>query len=211
MLKQQHNNSFSRLRSHFQPHAVMIALVIVLCAGNSIEFIQAQPAPTPTDTPAQSAAPEGQENEFCQADMKQFLEFEEPRYGEWMESHFNNKSSTTSLLDDAFARYTDFRASLYDRYNNYFPYQGALQLSEGLELGECRSIMEKALSRARNTLEQKAITTSTVKKTTALLQKYQEINGKLRNLYQTFITMKKYLDTFADKLPCYIQDQCNKG
>ena len=83
-------------------------------------------------------------------------------------------------------------------------------MSEGLELGECRDILEKALRSARDTLEQKAITTSTVKKTTALLQKYQSINGQLRNLYQSFITMKKHLDTFADKLPCYISKQCNK-
>ncbi|MCA9373664.1 MAG: hypothetical protein R3B71_00655 [Candidatus Gracilibacteria bacterium] len=208
MIQQEHNNWFARIRSHFHPTAVMIALVILLCAGNSVQFLQAQQ--TPTDIPAQSAAPEGEENSFCQADLTAFLATEVPRYNEWMESHFNNKSSTTSLLDDAFARYTDFRASLYGRYNNYFPYQGALQLSEGLELGECRDILEKALRSARDTLEQKAITTSTVKKTTALLQKYQSINGQLRNLYQSFITMKKHLDTFADKLPCYISKQCNK-
>lgn len=208
MLKQKQNNLFARIRSHFHPTAVMIALVILLCAGNSVDYLQAQQ--TPTDTPNQSAAPEGQENYFCQANMKVFLETEEPRYRAWMESHFNNKSSTTSLLDDAFARYADFRASLYARYSTYFPYQGALQLSEGLELGECKDLVEKALRDARNTLEEKAITTSTVKKTTALLQKYQSINGQLRNLYQSFITMKKHLDTFADKLPCYISDQCNK-
>ena len=190
--------------------ALTFALILLFCFGNSVQFLQAQPAPTPTGAP-EGAAPEGQENLICQKDIVLFLQQEEPQYRAWMESHFNNKSSSSSLLDDAFGRYSQFRKSLMDRYATYFPQQGALQLTEGLEPAACLKEVEDALRRARNTLEQKARTTSTVKKTTALISKYQEINGKLQNLTLNYVRMKQYLDTFADKLPCYVRKACNKG
>lgn len=202
MFKRTHNNPT------YKPLALTLALVLVFCFGNSVQFLQAQP--TPTDAP-EGAAPEGQENEVCMADMKLYLLDVEPKYRNWMENHFNNKSSSTSLLDDAFARYADYRRNIYDRYATYFPQQGALQLSEGLEPGACLAMVEDSLEKARQTLEQKALSTSTVKRTTALITKYQQINSQMRTLYQSFITMKKHLDTFADKLPCYISKACNKG
>lgn len=188
--------------------ALTLALVVVLCFGNSVEFLRAQDAPSYSSTPSNGAAPE--ENVDCIADLTGFIAQSSQDYRLWVEDHFNNKSSSSSLLDDAFARYGEYRRVLYDRYNQYGPAQNALQFTEGLEPGACRALVEDELDNARRILEQKALTTSTVKKTTALISKYQEINGQLRNLYQSFITMKKHLDTFADKLPCYIRRGCNK-
>lgn len=187
--------------------ALTLALVVMFCFGNSVEFLRAQDAPA--DQPATNgAAPE--ENVNCIADITGFIAQSSQDYRAWMEDHFNNKSSSSSLLDDAFSRYGEYRRILYDRYESYGPAQNALLFSEGLEPGQCRKLIEDELANARRILEQKALTTSTVKKTTALISKYQEINGQLRNLYQSFITMKKHLDTFADKLPCYIRRGCNK-
>lgn len=190
----------------FKPLTMTLALVVILCFGNSVEFLRAQDAPGYTET--KGAAPE--ENVDCIADMTKFIAEESPRYNDWLTSHFNNKSSSSSLLDDAFARYGELRRVLYKRYESYGPAQGALFLTEGLEPGQCRKLVENALNNAKRILEQKALTTSTVKKTTILISKYQEINGQLRNLYQNFVTMKKHLDTFSDKLPCYIRRGCNK-
>lgn len=189
-----------------KPLTMTLALVVVFFLGNSVEFLRAQDAPGYGGS--NGAAPE--ENVDCITDMKKYIAEQSPRYGDWMESHFNNKSSSSSLLDDAFARYGELRRSLYERYETYGPTQSALFLTEGLEPGECRKLVEDELDNAKRMLEQKALTTSTVKKTTILISKYQEMNGQLRNLYQSFITMKKHLDTFSDKLPCYIRKGCNK-
>jgi len=198
----------------FSPMSLTLALALVLCFGNSVQFLQAQPAPTPTGGPegaASGAESQEEENIICVAEMDLFIAGEEQQFITWMNGHFNNKSSSSSLLDDAFGKYGDYRAGLYRKYAEFFPHQGALQLTEGLEPGACLKLVENALTRARRVIEQKARSTSTVKKTTALISKYQQINGELRNLNQSFVNMKKYLDTFADKLPCYVRQSCNKG
>jgi hypothetical protein len=82
---------------------------------------------------------------------------------------------------------------------------------EGLEPGACLKIVDDTLALARRELQMRAVQTSTVKKTTALIQKYQQINDRLGGLNLTFLSMKAYLDTFAAKLPCYIKNSCNTG
>ncbi|MBU0668202.1 hypothetical protein KJ951_00505, partial [Patescibacteria group bacterium] len=150
-------------------------------------------------------------NIICQKEMTAFIADEEIRYMDWMESNFNNKSSSGSLLDSAFGEYGDYRMALFNKLYTFMPQSGFLQLTEGVEHGACQELVEKALSRARMILTEKARSTSTVKKTTALLTKYQQINDELAELTQSFIDMKKYLDIFSDKLPCYIGKSCNKG
>jgi hypothetical protein len=187
-----------------------LSLIAIFLFGNAFDVIQAQPAPTGTGAP-QGAAPEGQTNVVCQVEMGKFLEVELNNYHQFMETNFQNKSSTSSLLEDGMGKYREFRKTIMDKYSTFYPQQGASLLTEGLEPDACLGQVEDALSEARRTLDTKARSTSAVKKTTALISKYQEINGKLRKLNQTFITMKSYLDTFAAKLPCYIRKSCNKG
>ncbi len=187
---------------------VTVLLAGMLVFGNGL-VLWAQP--DPSSTAAQGIAPEGAENIVCQAEMELYLQGELKSYRAWLEQHFQNKSSTASLLDSALGRYSQFREGAYKHYEKYFPHQGALQLTEGLEPGACRKMIEDATATARRLLESKARSTSAVKKTTALIGKYQEINGKLRLLNQTFLTMKAYLTTFSDKLPCYVSKACNKS
>jgi hypothetical protein len=203
MQKQKH-------KKMFRPATIMLVLAAMLFFGNSAGFLIAAEELTP---PSYYSGPESKdgENVSCQAQMKIFTEFHMEQYEPWMEAHFENKSSTTSLLDDAFSRFKQLRKTLYEEYYKYTPHQGAYYYSEGLEYSDCRQIVEKALTKARNILEQKARGTSTVKKTTILIYKYQEINDKLAQLTRSFLKMKAHLNTFSDKLPCYIKKQCNKG
>lgn len=147
----------------------------------------------------------------CQIELRQYFDTAMRDYRNFLETTFQNKSSTSSLLDTAFAHYKEFRTAAMNKYAQYLPQQGAGQLSEGLQPGACLAIVEENLAEARRLLESRARTSSSVKKTTALISKYQEINNQLRTLNQSFITMKAYLDTFAAKLPCYIKKSCNKA
>lgn len=196
----------NKILKHVRPVTIMVALMILMVFSNSTEFSYAVPSPTPTDAPEPKMP-----TAYCVVNMGKFIEVESGKYRKWMKQHFENKSSTTSLLDTAFGKYSEFRKSLYIEYAKYYPQQGALQLSEGLAPNECLNNIDKALVDARSTLRNMATSTSTVKKTTALLTKYQDINAQLRNLDQSFLTMKKHLDSFADALPCYISKACNKG
>jgi hypothetical protein len=198
---------------NFKPLAVMLALSILLFFGNSAEYLLAQgpgygsPGAAPDDIPED----EEEANVVCQDNMDDFASNELMLYMEWMETHFQNKSSTTTLLDDAVGKYKQLRTTLIIEYDKYIPHQYGLLLIEGLERSECRQIVDDTLEEAKRLLERKSKTTSNVKKVTALLNKYQEINGKLSKLSRDFVTMRKHLDTFAAKLPCYIKRSCNKS
>ena len=208
METQGHHNQDTNHKRAFKPVVVTVALALMLLFGNSFELFAQAPTSTGAD---QGAAPEGAENIVCQAEMFKFIDAESKIYKAWMEQHFQNKSSTGSLLDDAVARYGQYRDAAYKKYFTFFPHQGALQLTEGLEAPACRKMMEDELASARRLIESKARSTSAVKKTTALITKYQQINAQLRALNQTFVTTKSLITTFSDKLPCYIRKSCNKG
>jgi len=192
----------------FNPLAVMLVLACVFFFGNSVEFLSAAESDTTTQNTTNSTPGV---NVVCQEEMGKFLEVEFGLYKEWMERHFENKSSTSSLTDDAIAKYEEFRALVMDEYRKHAPFAGALQLTEGLEFGACLSQVNKKLSEARREVENRARSTSTVKQTTALIDKYQQINSQLGAMSKDVLTMKAYLDSFADQVPCYISKNCNKG
>jgi hypothetical protein len=194
----------------FRTVALTIAIALIFVAVNAVNVIQAQPAATGTGAP-EGAVPDEQAEAACSETMAKFADYELGRFREFIRGNFQNKSSTSSLLEAGFSRYKEFRTSLYNKYYTFFPQQGAFQLTEGIGSNACMSVVSDFLSKARNELQSRAVQTSTVKKTTALISKYQQINSKLATLTRTFMTMKAYLDTFADKLPCYIKKSCNKG
>jgi len=190
---------------------VMVLLAFTLFFGNSFQELKAQPAPNPSGAP-NGAAPEGTDAAIvCQMDLGQYMEDQKVQFRTFLTTTNQNKSNTGSLLPTIFGKYREVRDAAYAKYATYYPQQGASQLSEGLSPGACLKTMDDALDEMRREIQTQAMQTSTVRKTTALLQKYQNINNQLRVLNRTFLTMKSYLDTFSQRLPCYVKNSCNKG
>ncbi len=200
--------------NEFKILTVTATLAAIFLFGNSIDLIRAQTAPSygetsqSTDTSNMSQT---QANVVCQPEMQKFADVQLGNFRTFITDNFQNKSNTSSLLSTGLNRYKELRTSLYNKYFTYFPHQGALLLTEGIEPGDCEKIVQNTLALARRELKMRAVQTSAVKKTTALIQKYQEINDSLGTLNLTFLNMKAYLDTFTAKLPCYISKSCNKG
>lgn len=192
----------------FNPLTWMLAMAIVFFFGNATGYLQESGQP---ESAPQESVNTQDINIVCQDEFKKFTDERMKEYREWLERHFQNKSSTSSLLTDGIGRYEELRKTLMDKSYTYVPHQNALQLTEGLEQSTCRKIAEDALKDAKQLLESKSRTTSAVKRSTILLNKYQEMNDKLSKLAKDFLQMKAYLDTFAAKLPCYIKRSCNKG
>lgn len=200
-------------QSAFQTYKVMVTLAIIFFCGNafdiSLPLLNAQAPGGGSSPPADPAA--AQQYVVCQLEMGKFLEVELGKFRDFIRTNFQNKSSTGSLLAPAFARYEELRTTVYDKFHTYVPQQGASQLDESLANSGCARQVENTLALAKREIESRAEQTSTVKHTTALIQKYQQINTQLRTLTSTFSSMKAYLQTFADKLPCYIKKSCNKS
>ena len=193
-----------------KPLTATILLAMLLFCGNSFRVTEAQvtsggfPYPFLGDTTQE-------DNPLCEPEMKKFAALEAADFRQFMEKNFENKSSTSSLLELAIAKYRAMRKELYQGYNSYFPKFGSAQDITATEPGGCMKIVSDTLADARVLLKQHAVSTSGVKKSTALLEKYKSINDQLSNLYQQFVFMRAYLDTFSAKLPCYVKSQCMKG
>lgn len=193
-----------------KPFTAVVALAVVFFLGNAIRMTSAQVSGSgPVPLPFVDATVEP--NNACEPAMKSFADKELKDFRDFLEVNFQNKSSTGSLLEAALDKYREMRTQLYNAYSQYAPNNGSLQLTAGLEPGKCEQIIVQTLDDAKIALKTHAVTTSGVKKTTALLEKYQQINGELANLFQQFVYMKAYLDTFSGKMPCYPKSACLKG
>lgn len=201
------------------PLTLTVILGLLLFLGNAFRTIQAQaeemtaggiPYPTYLGTTATDETAPPTSN-FCEPEMKDFASKELESFRTFMETNYQNKSSTGSLTAVGLTKYNEMRSELYTAYGKYNPTQGS-SLNVTIEQpGKCLQIVLTTLEDARKLFKTHAVRTSGVKKSTALLEKYQQINAELANLFQQFVYMKAYLDTFAGKFPCYPKSGCVKG
>jgi aspartate ammonia-lyase len=54
-------------------------------------------------------------------------------------------------------------------------------------------------------LEMRAVSSSNLKQATLFVEKYKQINGKLRSLNLDMMKMVNNITTFEQKLPCYLK------
>lgn len=192
------------------PLTLTVVMGLMLFFGNSLRPTEAQVAGGGT-VPYPFIDPTVETNNLCEPEMKLFATKELEDFRKFIETNYQNKSSTGSLTGLAMAKYRELRSELYTAYGKYYPKFGSAILTTGLEPSKCKQIIEVTLNDAKKLLKTHAVRTAGVKKSTALLEKYQQINAELANLFQQFVYMKAYLDTFAGKLPCYPKSGCVKG
>jgi len=202
-------NPFTTIK--IKPFTLAVVLGVLLLFGNSLKPTEAQLAgnntiPYPFSSPATDAT-----TNLCQPGMKDFASKELQNFNQFLDTNFQNKSSTISLLNVAMGKYRNLRTELYTAFGQYSPNVGSAITVSDSELSKCQDIINQTLSDAKNLLKIHAVRTSGVKKSTALLEKYKQINAQLADLFQQFVYMRSYLDTFAGKMPCYPKSGCVKG
>ncbi len=189
-------------------------LILLLFFGNSFVDVRAAvgiPSGGGDRVPNPFSSSTTELNNKCEPVMKRIAADKLKDFRDFLEKNFQNKSSTSSLLPLALGKYREVRRELYNNYAEYYPNQGAVQSVVGLEPAGCLKIIEDTLADARILLRRHAVKTSGVKKSTALIEKYKAVNDMLGTLHQQFVLLKGYIDTFANKLPCYVKDQCLKN
>jgi hypothetical protein len=193
-----------------KPLTVTVILATLFFFGNSLKPTEAQVAGGGT-VPYPFQNPTVDTNNLCEPAMQDFASKELADFRNYLDTNFQNKSSTGSLIELALGKYREMRDELHTAYTKYYPNFGSMQLTTGIQPDKCQQIINQTLDDAKVLLKNHAVSTSGVKKSTALLEKYQQINAELANLFQQFIYMKAYLDTFAGKMPCYPKSGCVKG
>jgi len=200
----------------FQVFTIVFHVILLATFGVQMTFSATEPgsgdAANPNPTSAVTADTSELETQ-CITEMNSFIEVQFADYKIFMEENFRNKSSTTSLLPNGIARYEQYKADLLKKFDEFKDShnEGGVQLDQLSRLVQCRTNAFESIRGARSLLELQAEATSNVKKATAILDKYQQLNAKLRNLNLEFMRLKVNLDTFSEKLPCYLHTNCVKG
>lgn len=130
-------------------------------------------------------------------ELKQFMDF--------LETTFQNKSSNSSLMNIAIARYQKFK----DRLNDLFSQVGATDSDTDYveaqnSYGLCSDIKNEYFDKAKKVMIEHIKKTTAIKTTTIMLEKYQSINSKLRDMNTSISQMYGYFMSFKSMLPGFV-------
>jgi hypothetical protein len=148
---------------------------------------------------------------LCKQGLVTVYDIEILEFTKWIEGHFNSKSSTSSLVNTAISKYAEFKQKLNTTFAAVSPKYSA---DQGIQTYDdqyssytlCASITESYLELAKKQLKKHIEGSVAKKKTTMLLEKYEKINEKLRDLNIKVAELYSLFATFSSKLPFFTKN-----
>lgn len=187
---------------------VNILLVFVIIGMLLFEaqiLTQAQDAPAAEDAGTADEEPPIPQTDIgtkCVTQLRDYLVIQEVEFGQFINEHFRSPKPTSELVPTAIEKFREFRAEAKAEMVRYLPHEqiagAAIQ-----ERTLCKDAMEKHFAIMMNVLRQHMISNAYAKKSTRLLDKYKQINGKLEKLNFTIAQTYGYFAALSQKLPCY--------
>ncbi len=219
-MKNDHNKNSLTI---FHPMVITINLMLLLFMGTAFGIgnsglAQETPAPAEaSNTPIQAV--EGNlatvntiTPEVCVYELTKFADPEFEKYRTFMEDNFKNKSRTSSLLEAGIQKYekfkTDIRAKLELLVGEAIKVAAESKGTNSVQLPglfACEATAQEYIDNASKMLEMRAVATSSIKKASIFVEKYKQINGKLRSLNLDIMKMVTNVTAFEQKLPCYLK------
>lgn len=157
---------------------------------------------------------------FCRERLVPLYDIETFKFFEFLDEHFKNESSTSTLLNTAIRRYRGYKAKLREYYNELNPStaaQGAgvvrgeaasdQLLNDAAKYEECAELTQVYIDLAKEQMIRHIQRTGVKKNTTIYVQKYQALNARLRDLNVDIAKMLANYSTLNNKLPAFTQ-QC---
>lgn len=148
---------------------------------------------------------------LCKEGLVKVYDVEILIFMKWIEGHFNSKNSTSSLVNTAISKYAEFKLKLNTTFASISPVysadQGIATYDEQYSSYQlCASITDSYLELAKKHLKKHINGNVAKKKTAMLLEKYEKINEKLRDLNIKIAELYSLFATFANKLPFFTKN-----
>ena len=159
--------------------------------------------------PETLGAPPSAENLSCIRNITPVLDSERKKFLEFIDQHFKNKLANSELMDTALARYQEYRGVIYKKFYdaiNYAP-SATNQIARLEELEVCENRLKQDLTLVERALRTHVRGTTAAKRTTALTEKIQAINSKLRGMNTNVAELRGYFAVLENKIPFFIS-QC---
>lgn len=148
----------------------------------------------------------------CQSALAPLYDLELKQFQEFLETTFQNKSSNSSLMNIAIARYQKFK----DKLNGLFAQIGTTASDTDYVRAQnsyalCAEIKNEYYAQAKKSMIDHIKKITSIKTTTIMLEKYQAINSKLRDLNMAISQMYGYFMTFKNILPGFVKKCLTSG
>jgi hypothetical protein len=150
---------------------------------------------------------ETKEKISCTFEMRPVIAEESQKFRDYMQSHLQNKSTNSSLLDLMLKRFQLYKNTLRDKYNTYGPQVGLSQYTETADLTECYKQMQTEIDLMEALMRKYFVETSNIKTSSALMTKIQNINAKLDKLSRNVNQMYGKWESLQERIPCFT-DKC---
>lgn len=150
----------------------------------------------------------------CGIVMQDFINEENIKFISFLERNFLNESADTSLMNIAVARYKEYKIALDTRLQELNPDnpnggtsgEASLYLEELNSYYDCLEMTENAKTFIKGYMISHIKKNSSQKKTIIMVEKYQAINLKLRDLHFEIARMYALFETFKNKLPFFLSE-----
>lgn len=148
---------------------------------------------------------------LCKQGLVTVYDVEIMEFTKWIDGHFNSKSSTSSLVNTAVSKYAEFKQKLETTFAAVSPTYSADQGVQSYDkqfssYKICASITDSYLELAKKHLKKHIEGSVAKKKTIMLLEKYEKINEKLRDLNIKIAELYSLFVTFTNKLPFFTKN-----
>ena len=145
---------------------------------------------------------------LCKEGLVKVYDVEILEFMKWIDGHFKSKNSTSSLVNTAITKYAEFKQKLKQTFASISPVysadQGVQTYDEQYSSYQlCSTITDSYLELAKEHLKKQINGNVAKKKTTMLLEKYEKINEKLRDLNVKVAELYSLFVTFSNKLPFF--------
>jgi hypothetical protein len=146
--------------------------------------------------------------ETCIVNLPVFADWRTLEFATFLDMHFQNKDSNTSLMSDAIDAYKAYKDTISTELGKY--QVGDTTTDDQLKaLDSCIRYADQKILEAKDMLIKHAATVSRIKQQTILLEKYQAINNKLDAMNMLISKILGTFTAFKEKLPGFLKD-CNK-
>lgn len=146
----------------------------------------------------------------CKETLVPLYDLEVLEFLKFLEVNFQNKSANSTLVNIAIARFSEFKNEIRDSFAKLQPKPTEYNDRRTYDLAftayfECGKITDSYVKLAKEMMIKHVKTNTTQKRTTMLLEKYQGISSKLRDMNSSLAQMNGFFLTFKNKLPGFLQ------
>lgn len=148
---------------------------------------------------------------LCNQKLGEIYDIATLQFLKFLEENFQNKSSTSSLVNTAIVRYGQYRDEINDTFSKLAPMPEGYTNDNtyGVNLPSftaCSDMTQQYIKLAQEQLLRHIQNNNAQKRTSMLLEKFQAINNKLRDLNMAVAQLYSYFTTFKNKLAGFLSE-----